>query len=96
MNCRTCQEYIFSTRKHKCLPAWDVTEPEQMGDGEWRKFHATDDEAAAEKAAEFWDRDDGPSTHELILVKPHGKSGPIEAFRVTHEMTVVYTAREKK
>ena len=53
--CLTCGEWDW-IGKHKCSPAWEVR---QIGDSddEWYLVHAVDDETAAEKFCEMYDRD---------------------------------------
>lgn len=54
--CSTCGEYGWLA-SHKCAPIWEARLFETKWDEEWREVHGRDQEEAAAKFCEDYDRD---------------------------------------
>ncbi len=76
--CKTCGEYMLFPDSHQCPPEWKVTfERDKEDPEEWRTFRASSMVAAAEKFAEWYDRQGdyhivGGTSADLVVAKMDG------------------------
>lgn len=96
--CKSCGGIDWQDGRHNCPPVWEAR-AEWEGDDDWREFHATDSEEAAEKAAEYYDCNGGEYAivgrkrrgDDIFLVRKLGTDA-IERFAIEAEAVPTYYA----
>lgn len=96
--CPVCNDFMFTSHAHRCLPLHHVWCPEDAEtEDDARSIHAHDPRSAAEAWAE---RDDCHSADyriiggQEVVVHVRDPNGRVGRFRVSGESVPEYTARE--